>query len=96
MALDEAFVPKRQSLRKLLETACAEYSAPEQRRQIRQYVWELSQLMTVDGVADGGADCERAQATRDATGEDVLTLLCKFEDYLESLMVGEAAKQLGS
>jgi hypothetical protein len=91
----EDFVPTRESLRRVLETACLEYSKPEQQRQIRQYVWELSQLMAIDEEPTDAADGQRAQATCGATGEDVVSLLCKFEDYLESLMVGEGAKRLG-
>lgn len=96
MALGEDFVPTHESLKRLLEAACAEYSAPEQRRQIRQYIWELSQLMAPDVESTGHADSALALATRDATGEDVVSLLCKFEDYLESLMVGAATKKLRS
>ncbi|MGC4067276.1 MAG: hypothetical protein QM784_22065 [Polyangiaceae bacterium] len=93
-SLDD-FVPCRKSLGRLLDVACAEYSAPEQRRQIRQYIWELAQLMTIDTEPPDDASSKRAEATRDATGEDVVSPLCKFEDYLESLMVGEAAKRIG-
>jgi hypothetical protein len=83
-------VIKRESLRALLRAAFSEFSAPEQRLAIRRYVVELAHLMDNDpsepaGAAEPGA--ARALATSKATGEDVLTLLCKLEDYLESLLV---------
>jgi hypothetical protein len=96
MVLSEDYVPKRESLKRVLCEAYAEYLAPEQRRQILQYVWELEQLLPTEDEPVEHADNVLAVATRDATGEDVVSLICRFEDYLESLMVGAAAKKLRS
>ena len=80
-------VIERESLLALLRAAHGDFSDPEQRQRIRRYVEELSYLMdpAPAGASDSGA--ARALATSSATGEDVLTLLCKLEDYLESLLV---------
>jgi hypothetical protein len=81
-------VIERESLRQFLGVALAEFPDPEHGRRIRSYVQELSYLMDTEGAEEGmDPGAARALATAEATGEDVLTLLCKLEDYLESLLV---------
>jgi hypothetical protein len=95
MQTEPHFVPERESLRRLLKVAAAEFPDPEQQRRIRDYVRELSHLMPVCIERAESQESARAEATSAATGEDVVSLLCKLEDYLESAMVGLAAKKIG-
>jgi hypothetical protein len=81
------FVPERESLRRLLRIAATEFADTEHQRRIRGYVRELSHLMPVNCAQTKTQDAERAEATSAATGEDVISLLCKLEDYLESVIV---------
>jgi hypothetical protein len=80
-------VIERESLRQLLGVALSDFPGPEHGRRIRSYVEELSYLMDTDGSGATDPGAARALATSGSTGEDVLTLLCKLEDYLESLLV---------
>ncbi len=43
-------------------------------------------------AAEVGAEKQRARATCEATGDNILTLLYKFEDYLESVLVSRLAR----
>jgi hypothetical protein len=63
----------------------SEYQVP-----IASYVGELDQLMKLDEDVPGG---KPARTTSD--GQDAITLLCRFEDYLESILVGKLAKRAG-
>jgi hypothetical protein len=85
-------VIERESLVGLLRAASSDFSEPEQRQRIRRYVEELSYLMDPEPASSDDAGAARALATSNATGEDVLTLLCKLEDYLESLLVERLAR----
>jgi hypothetical protein len=85
-----AEVIERESLRQLLGVALSEFPDPEHGRRIRRYVEELSYLMDTDGSGAADAGAARALATAESTGEDVVTLLCKLEDYLESLLVARS------
>jgi hypothetical protein len=74
----------------LREAALQAFPEPEYQVPITSYVDELGQLMTLDErVADG----EPSRTTSD--GQDAITLLCRFEDYLESVLVGKLAKRAG-
>ncbi len=88
---------KRESLRRLLGVALEEFSQPEQQRHIRSYLRELDYLMdtTTESAADAAPGAARAAATSKSTGEDVVTLLCKLEDYLESVLAARLAQGLG-
>ena len=85
-------VIERESLLALLRAAFSEFPEPEQRQRIRRYVEELSYLMDPERADAAEPGAARALATSEATGEDVLTLLCKLEDYLESLLVERLAR----
>jgi hypothetical protein len=94
VVLQDAIAPVRPSLRALLDVALMEFPEPEQQRRIRDYVRELSLLMS-ERLDSPDADASRARATSEATAEDVVSLLCRLEDYLESVMVGRAARSIG-
>lgn len=85
-------VIERESLLALLRAAHVDFPDPEQRQRILRYVEELSYLMDPPPAGSTDAGAARALATSSATGEDVLTLLCKLEDYLESLLVARLAR----
>jgi hypothetical protein len=86
---------QRPSLRQLLGVALSEFPHPDHQRRIRSYVQELSYLMDMKTDDDADPGAARARATCDATGEDVVTLLCKLEDYLESIIVGQLPRGVG-
>jgi recombinational DNA repair protein (RecF pathway) len=86
--------PKRERLRRLLRSALEEFPEQEYAQNIRSYIRELTHLMDRSYSTEPGAsDRARAEATSEATEEDVVTLVCKFEDYLESILVGRLARQ---
>lgn len=87
---------ERESIRELRRAVREEFPEPEHVELIELYLNELSFLM--DPAPAGGASgaTARHEATSAATGEDAVTLLCKFEDYLESILVGRFARRLGS
>ena len=73
MQTEPHFVPERESLRRLLKVAAAEFPDPEQQRRIRDYVRELSHLMPVCIERAESQESARAEATSAATGEDVVS-----------------------
>lgn len=59
---------------------------------IRELRLNLELVLNEDAAtADMGADQQRARATCEATGDNLLTLLYKFEEYLESVLVSRLA-----
>lgn len=78
---------KRESLRTLKARALEAF--PEREEQILKFIEEIAGLM--DPPAD--AESSPGPVMRSDDGHGLLTLLCKFEDYLESVMVGDAAKR---
>lgn len=80
----------RESLQRLLQTALEDFPEPHHAARIRDYVTELCDLMA-PAVQEQTAGAGRARATRDATGDHELTLLCKLEDYLEAILVERAS-----
>lgn len=59
---------------------------PECGEQIVNYIRELSELLDVRSSSESDAAKRKEAAS---------TLLCKLEDYLESVMVGNLAKRAG-
>lgn len=97
----EPVAPHRESLKRLLRVALEEFSGPkdENATRIRAYVSELSLLMDqISGVhshAEEEVDGEqaklqmsRAEATCQATRDDVVSLVARMEGFLESVLVG--------
>lgn len=78
------------SLRALLRAALRDF--PEQEVSIRRHVDELSHLLdtsvpgSVSRSSGGIQSANAAEATSQLTADDPLTLLFKFEEYLESLL----------
>lgn len=80
------------SLRTLLGAALRDF--PDQEESIRRHIEELSHLLqpaASPGLALGASvggihGAEAAEATCQLTADDPLTLLFKFEEYLESLL----------
>ncbi len=88
--------PLRRSLERVLWAALEDFPEPAHDRQIRDYVAELSHLMTVAGEGESeSSDSSRAHATCEATGDDEVTLLCKLEDYLESILIERISSRVG-
>ena len=64
---------------------------------IEDYIREMRlnlELVRKEDWVDGtqlGAEQEQARATCEATGDNILTLLRKFEDYLESVLAARLA-----
>ncbi|HTV23315.1 MAG TPA: hypothetical protein VMG12_31720 [Polyangiaceae bacterium] len=92
---------ERESVRELRRSVREAFPEPEHTALIDLYLNELSHLMdpAPRASAPGEAasdDQARHQATSQATDEDPVTLLCKLEDYLESILVGRFAKRTGA
>lgn len=81
--LDEAHWPT--SLSTLLRAALRDF--PENEMDIRHYMRELSHVLYPADDAPSAGAAEAADATCSLTGEDSVTLLFKFEAFLESLLV---------
>lgn len=60
---------------------------------IRELRLNLELALTHEEVNEQelGEEQQKARATCEATGDNVVTLLYKFEDYLESVMAGRLA-----
>jgi hypothetical protein len=84
--LDEHLWPT--SLKTLFRTALRDF--PEHESEIRHYVGELSHVLGPrDAVPRAEVSAaQAADATCNLTGDDPVTLLFKFEEFLESLLVG--------
>jgi len=87
---------ERESVRELRRSVREEFPEPEHVQLIDMYLSELSFLMDPAPVESASGETARHEATSGATDEDAVTLLCKFEDYLESILVGRFAKRLGA
>lgn len=92
---------ERESVQELRRSVREAFPEPEHTALIDLYLNELSHVMdpaplaTTPG-AGASDDQARHQATSEATDDDPVTLLCKLEDYLESILVGRFAKRTGA
>lgn len=76
------------SLKALFRAALRDFPGHEE--DIRHYVGELSHVMSPHNAVASSAEAsgaEAADATCTLTGDDPVTLLFKFEEFLESLLV---------
>lgn len=92
-ATGEGF-PRSEALERVRLAALDAFPDPEIARTVEWYVRELSYKMrpsAMDTPLDMAA--RRAAATCEATGDTALTLLCKLEDYLESVLAGRLASR---
>lgn len=77
---------ERESLRELRRAVRLAFPEPEHAELIDLYIGELAHVM--DPAPAGSLSDARHDATSLATQEDAVTLLCKLEGYLESILVG--------
>ena len=87
---------ERESLSELRRLVRVAFPEPEHAELIDLYLGELSYLMDPAPIAAASAPPARHEATSGATEEDPVTLLCKLEDFLESILVGRSAKRSGA
>lgn len=77
------------SLKALFRAALRDF--PEHEFEIRHYVGELSHVLCRSD-AISGAEASAADATSNLTDEDPVTLLFKFEEFLESLLAADGRR----
>lgn len=88
---------ERESLSELRRSVREAFPEPEHTELIDLYLSELSHLMDPPPPGDASGEAlARHQATSSATDDDAVTLLCKLEDYLESILVGRFAQRSGA